>query len=225
VAHAIGAVLPIAVAIAIFPVPVIASVLLVGADRGPAKAGAYVAAWFLGLVAVGVVVLFVAGAADASDEGEPATWVSVVLLGLGVPCVVVAVQGWRRRPRAGEEASTPARMRAIDAFTVAKSAGAGFAFAAVNPKNLILTVAAAAEIAEFGLSRSSELGAVLVFAGLASVGVAAPLVLALALGERSRSVLDGLRGFMSRSSAVIVAVLLLVIGAKLIGDAVSGLAR
>jgi threonine/homoserine/homoserine lactone efflux protein len=224
VGQAIGAVLPLAVAIAIFPVPVIASVLLVGADRGVPKAGAFVLAWFLGLVAVGVVVLFLADAADASDDGEPATWVSLLLLVLGIGCLAAAAHGWRGRPRADEEASTPGWMRAIDGFTVAKSAAAGFAFSALNPKNLLLTVAAAAEIAEFGLSRSSELGALVVFAALASVGVAAPLVLALVLGERSRSILDGLRSFMSRNGAVIVAVLLLVIGAKLIGDAVSGLA-
>jgi threonine/homoserine/homoserine lactone efflux protein len=223
VGQAIGAVLPLAVAIAIFPVPVIASVLLVGADRGLAKASAFVAAWFLGLLVVGVVVLVVAGAADADDGREPAIWVSLLLLGLGLVCLWAAATGWRGRPREGEEAPTPGWMRAIDGFTVVRSAGAGVAFSALNPKNVLLAAAAAAEIADVGLGRSSELAALVVFALLASVGVAAPVVLALLLGDRSRDVLEWLRGFMGRNSAVIMSVLLVVIGAKLIGDAVSGL--
>jgi uncharacterized membrane protein len=57
---------------------------------------------------------------------------------------------------------------------------------------------------------------------IASVGVITPLVLSLALGERSREVLGRLRAWMTRHSAAIMSVLLLLIGAKLIGDSLSG---
>jgi hypothetical protein len=160
-------VLPLAVAIAIFPVPVIACVLLVGGENGLVKAGSYVAAWFLGLVAIGAVVLIVADAADGSDDGKPATWVSVLLLALGVLCLAASARGWRGRPRNGEEAPAPSWMRSIDRFTVFKSAGAGLAFSAFNPKNILLAAAAAVEIAEFGLGRGSEFAALLVLAVLA----------------------------------------------------------
>ena len=46
-----------------------------------------------------------------------------------------------------------------------------------------------------------------------------------ALGERSREPLGRLRIWMTRNSAVIMAVLLLLIGAKLVGDAISGFSR
>ena len=42
-------------------------------------------------------------------------------------------------------------MRTIGDFTMAKAAGAGFALSALNPKNVLLAAAAAAEIAEVGL--------------------------------------------------------------------------
>jgi len=44
-----------------------------------------------------------------------------------------------------------------------------------------------------------------------------------ALGERSRTLLDQLRAWLVANSAAIMAVLLLVIGAKLVGDGLSGL--
>ena len=43
------------------------------------------------------------------------------------------------------------------------------------------------------------------------------------LGERSQKLLDGLKSWMAANNAVIMAVLFLVIGAKLLGDGISGL--
>jgi threonine/homoserine/homoserine lactone efflux protein len=220
--RALGDILPLAVAVAVFPVPIIVAVLLLGSDRGTPKAAAYALAWSIGLFVVGGIVLVLAGAADASDDGEPATWVNVLLLGLGVLLLAAAVRQWRGRPRGGEETPTPGWMRAIDEFTIAKAGGVGFALSALNPKNVLLTVAAAAEIAEVGLSAGREAAVLLAFVFLASAGVLTPLVLALALGQRAGELLEGLRGWMARYSAVIMSLLCLVIAAKLIGDALSG---
>lgn len=65
--EALGNVLPLAVAVAIFPVPIIAVVLLLGSEGGRAKGLAFVLAWFCGLAAVGAIVLALAGAAGASE--------------------------------------------------------------------------------------------------------------------------------------------------------------
>jgi hypothetical protein len=212
--------LPLAIAVAVFPVPVIAAVLVVGS--GLAKGLVYVLAWVAGLAVVGAVALLVGGVADASDGGEPATWVSALLLVLGLLCLAGAVKQWLGRPGAGEETPVPGWMRKMDDFTAAKAAGAGFALTALNPKNVLLTVAAAAEIAEVGISAGQQVAVMAVFVLVASAGVLTPLLLAVALGERSREVLDGLRGWMARHNAAIMAVLFLLIGAKLIGDALSG---
>jgi hypothetical protein len=47
-------------------------------------------------------------------------------------------------------------MRTIDEFTIAKAGGAGFALSALNPKNLLLTAAAALEVAEGGSRRAGK---------------------------------------------------------------------
>lgn len=220
--HAVGTVLPLAVAVAIFPVPIIAVTLVVGSDRGRAKGSAFVLAWCGGLGTVGAIALLLVGVSDGSDEGEPAAWVNVLLLVLGLIALAAAVKQWRGRPASDEEAPMPAWMRMIGNFTILKAAGAGVALSALNPKNVLLAVAAAAEIGQFGLPASQEIAVLLVFVVVASVGVLTPLLLSIALGGRSREVLDGLRSWMARNNAVIMTVLLLLIGAKLTGDAVSG---
>ena len=60
------------------------------------------------------------------------------------------------------------------------------------------------------------------FAIVVTLGVASPVVLWFILGDRSRQILAGLRDWMGQHNAVIMAVLCLVIGAKLIGDAIGG---
>lgn len=222
--QAVGQVLPLAVAVAIFPVPIIAAVLMVGSGGGTTKALAFVLAWCTGLLTVGAVSLLLASAGDASNEGEPATWVSVLLLALGLLCLAFAVKQWRGRPGHGEETTpVPGWMSTIDDFTTAKAGAAGIALTALNPKNVLLTVAAAAEIAEIGLPASQQVAVLLGFVLVASAGVLTPLLLSLALGDRSRELLDSLRGWIAGHNAVIMAVLLLLIGAKLIGDAISSL--
>lgn len=220
--QALGTVLPLAVAIAIFPVPIVASVILVGSEGGRTKGLAFVVAWCVGLAAMGAAVLLVAGGADASDEGDPATWVNVLLLTLGLLLLAAAARQWRGRPAAGGEATMPGWMRTLDGFTVAKAAGAGFALTVLNPKNVALTVAAAAEIAVFGLPAGQQVAVLLVFLLIASVGVLTPLVVSVALGAGSREPLDRLKAWLAGHNAVIMAALFVLIAAKLIGDAIAG---
>jgi threonine/homoserine/homoserine lactone efflux protein len=100
--------------------------------------------------------LLVAGPADANDDGEPATWVDVLTLVLGLLLVLVAAQQWRGRPHEGEEAPAPKWMGAIDSFTPPKALGAGAILAGANPKNLLLAVAAAAAIAQTGIDGGEQ---------------------------------------------------------------------
>jgi threonine/homoserine/homoserine lactone efflux protein len=147
--------------------------------------------------------------------------VSWLKLLLGVGLLVLAVQQWRGRPRAGEETRTPTWMGAVDHFTPAKAAGTGVALSAINPKNFVLIVAGVAAIAQTGIPPDEQAIALAVFTLIASVGAALPVVIFFVLGDRSVELLDRLKTWMAQNNAVIMAVLLLVIGAKLIGDAIA----
>jgi hypothetical protein len=62
----------------------------------------------------------------------------------------------------------------------------------------------------------------LTFTLIAAVGVAIPVVKYFAMGARAAGVLDRLKTWMIHNCSVVMAVLCLVIGAKLVGDAISG---
>ena len=221
--QAIGEFLPAAVGIAVSPIPIVAVVLMLVSARARVNGPAFLAGWIVGVAGLGALLLVAAGAVGGDDDGQPASWVSWLKLVLGLALLVLALGQWRGRPRAGAQAPTPKWMDAVDHFTPVKAAGTAVALSAVNPKNLVLTIAGMAAIAGTGIPADEQAIALVVFTVIASLGAAVPVVLYFALGERSKEPLEGLKTWMARNNGVIMAVLLLVIGVKLIGDAISGL--
>jgi threonine/homoserine/homoserine lactone efflux protein len=220
---AIGDILPLAIGVAISPVPIIAIVLMLGTPRARATGPAFALGWIAGLTLAGTIVLVIASGNATTDTGKPDTWVSVLKLVLGSLFLLLAVKQWRSRPAAGEEAAMPKWMRTIDTFTAGKAAVGGVVLSGLNPKNLALTIAAAAAIAQTGISSDEEAGVMAIFVALGSLTILAPLVIYFALGSRAARILDGLKTWMAANNAAIMAVLLTVLGFKLIGDAISGL--
>jgi threonine/homoserine/homoserine lactone efflux protein len=221
--HAIGGSLPLAIGVALSPIPIIAVVLMLTTAKARANGPAFVLGWLFGLGVVGAAVLVIAGSADASRSGTPATWVSWLKIVLGVGLLLVALRQFRGRPRDQQQAPVPRWMGAIADLSPGAALGAGALLAAANPKNLLLAVASAAAIAQTGIPGGQQAVAYLVFAVVATVGVAAPVVIYFAMGERSQALLTTLKDWMGQHNAVIMSVLCLIIAAKLIGDAIGGL--
>ena len=113
------------------------------------------------------------------------------------------------RRRSGWQPSTP-RHRRRRQCSAPRSAA--------NPKNLALTLAAAASIAEAELDRADEAIAVAVFVALGSVTVAGAVIVYLVDAKRAARPLNAIKRFMSDNNAVIMMVVLLLLGVKLLGD-------
>jgi threonine/homoserine/homoserine lactone efflux protein len=222
-AEAIGQVLSLGVGVALSPVPIIAVVLMLGTPRARANGPAFLLGWVIGLALAGTVILLVASGADASEDGDPATWVGVLELVLGVLLVLVAARTWQVRPRGDREAELPKWMEAIDRFTASRSIGFGALLSGVNPKNLVLTVGAAAAIAQTGIPAGEQAVALAVFIVVATLGPGIPVAIYFAMGDRAERLLDELKGWMAAHNAAIMAVLCLLIAVKLIGDGITAL--
>lgn len=220
IGDAIGQSLPIAVGVMVSPLPIVAVVLMLVSGSARANAISFVLAWFLTVGVIVAAVALLAGSAD-DDGATPAAWTGWLKILLGAALVVLAVRQWQGRPRDGAEPEPPKWMAAVDGFTPARAAGLAGLLGGVNPKNLLLAVSGGAAIAgATGGETGASVGAALVFAVVASLGVAAPVVVYLSAGERAAAILDELRTWLVQHNAVVMAVLLLVIGAKLVGDGI-----
>jgi len=221
-ADAIGQVLSFGVGVSLSPVPVIAVVLMLATPRARVNGPAFVLGWIGGLAVVGSLVLVLAGSGDARQDGDTATWVGVLKLVLGALLLLVAARQWRSRRATGGAPELPGWMRTIDRFSPARSFGVAAALSGVNPKNLLLTVGAAAAIAGADAGTGEELVALAVFILVGTLGPAAPVVMYFAMGTRATRLLAELKDWLGANNSAIMAVVCLVIGAKLIGDGIAG---
>jgi len=212
----IGDLLPSALAVALSPIPIVAIVLVLGAPKARTAGPAFALGWIAGLLAVSVIVVLVVGAGGDPDSDDPGiSWLKV---GIGILFLVMAANQWKKRPKEGQEPELPSWMATIDAATPLRAAVLGAALSGANPKNVALTLAAAASIAEAGLDQADEAIAVAVFVALGSATVAGAVLFYLIDAERAARPLDAIRRFMSDNNAVIMMIVLLLLGAKLFGD-------
>lgn len=168
-------------------------------------------------------MILIAGGANASSDGAPADWVSWLKIALAALLLGVASKQWRSRPARATEPELPSWMRNVDHLTPSRSAALGFALSAANPKNLVLIIGAAAAIAQTGIAAGDEIVCLVVFALVATLGPALPVLIYFTMRERATQMLASLQAWMAAHSAAIMAVLCLLIAAKLLGDGISGL--
>jgi hypothetical protein len=220
VGEAIGQTLGFAVGVAISPVPIIALILMLFSKHARGNSLGFLAGWLVGLGLVSAIVLSIG--LEGSDGGDQGGWVKLVI---GVLFLFLGVRQWRARPKDGQEPPMPAWMASIDGFTTAKAFGLALVLSAVNPKNLGLTIAAAASISAVGLSGGQEALVAVVYVLIASITIILPVVGYLVAPHRAAPLLDTMKVWLMANNATIMAVLFVVLGAKVLGDGITTLAR
>jgi len=205
----------LALALAVQPWSVLAAVLLVASERGVVKEVAYVVGWVLALtvVAVATVVLYPAK--------PKVTSTSPVLSGIELAAGLVLV-GWVllrwRRPSGPSGSHEPRWMGRIDTMRPV-TAGALGAFL----PNYVVVVAAVTNVVEIGLSRAATTAVMVVWVLVASLGVAAPLLVLLVRRDAAASVFEGWRAWLLANAQAVLLGVLGVVGVALAVKGVVGL--
>ena len=215
----IGQVLPEAIGIALSPIPIIGLILMLLSKNARQNSLMFMVGWLAGLFVVAfVVVALVNGGKIMVGESATQTGVLWGKLLLGIALLFLAFRNWQKRPKPGQEATLPKWMATIDAVQPSRALILGALLSGVNPKNLLLNVAAAGAIAAAALTTSETVVVTIVFVLLSSVTIIGPVLYVQFAGERAEKGLTELKGWLTQHNATIMAVLLLVIGVKLVGD-------
>lgn len=219
---AIGSVLPMAVGVALSPVPVIATILMLFSSRARTNGPAFLAGWLLGLGAAVAVTVALSGAADLDSSDSAMTGVAWGKVVLGLVFLVMAVRQWRSRPVGDAGPELPRWMDAVDGFSPGKAFAIAALLSGVNPKNLGLAVAAATTVAGMGLAAGESTAALIVFVLLASTTIIVPVLYSLLGGDGAARRLDDWKAWLTVNNATVMTVVLLVLGAKVLGDGLVG---
>jgi threonine/homoserine/homoserine lactone efflux protein len=214
---AVGEVLPLAVGIAISPIPIIAAILMLLSPRAKGTSIGFAVGWVVGIVIGVVVFTALSSVLPQQDESGSSPVAGVIKIALGLGLLLLAVKQWRSRPKKGETAELPKWMSAIDSMTFAKALGLGFLLSAINPKNLLMAISAGVLLGAAALPVSQLLIVIVIYTVIAACTVLVPVVAYLAATERMAGPLESLHRWLAANNAVIMAVLLLVLGASVIG--------
>jgi threonine/homoserine/homoserine lactone efflux protein len=217
---AIGEILPLAVGIAISPIPIIAAILMLLSPKARSTSVGFLGGWVLGIAVAATVFTLLSSVLPEGDADAAKPVTAVIQLVLGAGLLFLALRQWRSRPAPGVEPPLPKWMAGIDTMTAGRAFGLGFLLAAVNPKNLLLGAAAGVAVGSAGLEIGAIVVVLLVFTVIAAASVAVPVIAYLVASERMAAPLERLRGWLVHNNATVMAVLLLVIGAVLIGKGI-----
>jgi len=204
----------LALALAVQPWSVLASLLLATSANGLRKVTALVAGWVLALTAVAIATVALYPEVPATASSGPLSGVELV--------AGLALAGWlvrRRRTASGRTASAQPRfMGALDSM----SPGLAFVLGAFLP-NYVFVVAAVSELLQAGLSQGGLGLAALAFIVVASLGVAAPLLVRAARGERSPETFHRWRDWLTAHGSDVGSLVLAVVAVALVVKGLVGL--
>lgn len=220
---AIGAVIPTAVGVLASPLPIIALILTLLSPRGRQASIGLVAGWVLGVAAVVSIVTALSSLLPESDPDGPQPIQGWIQLAAGALLLVLGVLQWRKRRRRDDdrEPEVPGWMKAIDRARMPVALGAGFVLGAINPKNTVLGASAGVTIGEPGLGFWPIVLVIVVYTLVATCAVIVIAIAYLLAGDRLPGPLDALRAWLTRENAVLMTVVLLVVGASMIGDGIA----
>lgn len=216
----IGDILPLAIGIAISPIPIIAAILMLLSPKAKGTSVGFLLGWVVGIVVAVTVFTLLSSIIPAEDPDASKPIQGIVQILLGLLLLLLAVKQWRSRPHAGVEPALPKWMSAIDTMNAGKGFGLGFVLAAVNPKNLLMGAGAGVAIGTGGLAGGSIVLVIAIFTIIAAISVALPVIGYLVASTRMAGPLESLRTWLVHNNATVMAVLLLVIGVVMIGKGI-----
>lgn len=216
----IGDVLPLALGVAISPIPIIAAILMLLSPQARSTSVGFLLGWVLGIVVAVVVFTALASVLPEKDPdaSQPIAGVVKILLGAGL--LFLALKQWKSRPKEGAEPVLPAWMSAIDTMTATRALMLGFLLSAVNPKNLLMAAAAGVTIGSAELTFGAITLSIVVFVLIAAASVALPVIAYLLAHDKMAAPLERLRKWLVGNNATVMAVLLLVIGVVMVGKGI-----
>jgi Sap, sulfolipid-1-addressing protein len=217
---ALGALLPIAVAVAVSSIPILATIVILLSPKRNQSAIPFLLGWVVGMTAIVLISAIGASVLPVTSLRAPQRAIGIAQIVVGLAVLVVAVLAWRRAARA-PAAGQSRWLDRVDRMGPAAALGLAVALN-FRPKGLLLGVAAGLSIAAASLHTTDSAIVLAVYVGLASSTVIVPIIATLVAPARMQPRLVRTRDWLSHNSAHITVVVLGMVGVVILG---AGLTR
>ena len=211
--------IPLALVIAVSPLTIIPAVLVLQAPRPRPSSLAFLAGWLSGLAALTALFVVGSGVIGGMPKSAPA-WASWLRVVLGSALIVFGIYRWVTR---GSHTESPAWMRSFATISPRRAAITGLVLTVVRVDALIMCLFAGLDIGTGHLSVAGKLVCAVFFVAVAASTVAIPILAYAVAGSRLDNALGRLKDWMEKNNAVLLAAILLLIGAMLVHKGIHAL--
>lgn len=222
----------IGLVITLYPLPVMAFVLVLSAPGGVWKGLAFIGAWLACLVAVIAVVLLLTGGEPPPPRSPPSTAALAAKLAVGAGLVLYSERRRRRRGRTAAAAPEPSASGAASGSSgtslmsrMDQASGWQAATLAVLLQPWGMVGAGAATVVQADLAHASSYAALLGFCLLATSSLLAMELYVVFAPEKAALALTGLRAWLSGHKDQAIVVTCLVLGLWLVSRSIYDLTR
>jgi hypothetical protein len=196
-----------ALAIAVNPVPIMASVTLLTTAHGRRNALYFIVSMWVVMLAVGAAIIVIAGSSGSSSASTGGAAIEVAF---GLIFLAVAAQQWLTKPVEGKD---PGWMKALDKTGLVAGVTLG-----VSLTNYALLTTSVDDIAKSGLSTSEQMGALVFFVAIATSTVVLPLIVYLIRPTWARKQLGVLKDWLMKHSRVILITVFALMGVLFVSE-------
>ena len=208
--QAIGHLLPIAVAVALSSVPIMATILILLSPNKNRSSIPFLIGWVVGIAAVVTVFTLIAQALPTPGPKKPQVALGIAEMVIGVALVALAIISWRRartHPSSGE----PKWLSAVGSFGVWTSLGFAFILN-LRPKAILLSIAAAVALRGAKLDASETAIVIAIYTIVGASTVAIPIIYALLSPKRATRWLESTHVWIARNNRIVTIMIMLMIG-------------
>jgi uncharacterized membrane protein YiaA len=209
--------------VAISPTTITVVILMLLSGRRTSVSVVFAAAYLFGIVLDTVLLLALGGAAGLATQSTSSGGVAWLQLVVGVLLVLLGLDEWSKRPKAGETTKLPRWMAAMEDFTVVKAAGVSLFLSALRPKNVLMFAAASVAIGTGHLGVVDATIAVALFAIIGASTVVALVIAAILRREKIKPWLTELRFWLETNTKAMMSIVLVLVGVVEVGKGFGGI--
>jgi Sap-like sulfolipid-1-addressing protein len=217
---AIFGMLPLGLGIALNPIAIVVSILIVRRPEPRRNAIAFVSAWVLGLALLVIASARVLPSLAGVRRDPPPALYSWIFVGVGIVLLLGAA---RDRLEPGEPTEARRWTGILSRGGIVHVFAIGLFLSMVSLRNLALLAAAAALVGQLSLAALETAIIVAVFVAASALGVALPLVVSLVGGPRAEMLLERWTDWLNLHLGTMTAVVMAALGLYLLGRGIGAL--
>lgn len=220
----LGEFMPLAVGIAISPVPIIAVIMMLTTKGALRNAVLFTTGWVLALAVTSVAAILIFGDAPTSAQKGTGLATNIMQVAFGALLLGMGFYRWWQRHK-GVAPKQPRLLKSVDSIRPAGALLFGLAMIVINPKNLMLLLSALMQIGKSQPSTATGVTSVTIFICVASIGTLLPLFIYVAFRKKATAILASWKSWLTAHSSTVTIYLFLLLGAFLLVKGTVGLAN